>query len=391
MMRVAPNADQAQFRDLIRRVIADLDAAPIGNSGGRDAALSRRQAFAGVGLFGLTVPESEGGFASEREDLAIASFELGRAPRLTPRLEQVVLASHLILSSASPSRQALIDGLVSGTAVPAVALWEEPNAFALSDIITSARRDADGYRLCGRKICVLGGSECDLLLVSAWLDQGAAPRLALFAVPARVAGLSVRAYDLIDLSAAADITLDDVQLPPSSLLNPDVGEALSDAIDEAMITLCAGLVGSMERSIELTIAHLKLREQFGRPLAQFQALQHQVADSYIAADNARSSVYAALAARNADPAAARRVVAGCKVKVTLAARAAIGQALHLHGGIGFTSEYPIGHHYLRAIVDEKLLGDSEYHLARHMTLARGDCPTVARAEPAGADSEVLLP
>ncbi|MGT2429014.1 acyl-CoA dehydrogenase family protein [Cupriavidus basilensis] len=121
----------------------------------------------------------------------------------------------------------------------------------------------------------------------------------------------------------------------------------------------------MEKTIELTAEYLKTRQQFGVPIGSFQALQHRIADMAAEMEVARSMLHAALASlTNDDAATQQQVLSAAKMLIGRAAKFVCGQGIQLHGGIGMTEEYTVGHYYKRAVVADLLLGSSDSHEAR---------------------------
>ena len=124
--------------------------------------------------------------------------------------------------------------------------------------------------------------------------------------------------------------------------------------------LCAEAVGAMDRMLWLTVDYLKTRVQFGQPIAVFQALQHRAADMYVSLEQARSmALLARLALHEDDVAARRRAVQAAKIQIDLAARHVGQEAIQLHGGIGMTMEYPVGHYLKRTAVIAKTFADTD--------------------------------
>jgi acyl-CoA dehydrogenase len=123
----------------------------------------------------------------------------------------------------------------------------------------------------------------------------------------------------------------------------------------------------MSRALELTVEYLHVRRQFGKALSEFQALQHAVAELFVDVSDAKSMLYQAVAALGGPVRTRRKAVSGCVVKVMSAAREVAGMAVHLHGGIGMTDEYPVGHYLRRVMVSERIYGDLEHHLQRYLS------------------------
>jgi len=138
---------------------------------------------------------------------------------------------------------------------------------------------------------------------------------------------------------------------------------LARVLDEATAALCAEAVGAMAETVDLTIDYLKTRQQFGVALGSFQALQHRAVDMFIQVELARSmAIHAAL---STDAAAGERAlnVGAAKVQIGKAGRMVGQNAVQLHGAIGFTAEYKVGHLFKRLTAIDALCGDSDHHLA----------------------------
>ena len=141
--------------------------------------------------------------------------------------------------------------------------------------------------------------------------------------------------------------------------------AIERAYDRGAAAVCCEAVGAMVAANETTLEYLKTRVQFGRPIGKFQALQHRMADMAMAEELARSmSFLVASAADEADPAARAHSISACKVQIAEAGRTVGHGAVQLHGGIGMTMEYVIGHYLRRIVAAEKLFGDVDHHLGR---------------------------
>lgn len=191
--------------------------------------------------------------------------------------------------------------------------------------------------------------------------------LSLFLVPAETPGLVVNAYPMLDGRRAADLILSDVEVAADALIGPP-GEAyaLLDGLrDRAIACQAAEAVGLLDRLVQDTIEYAKQRQQFGQPIAAFQALQHRMVDMHMQVELVRSA--AILASLNLDAPAQARARAASAAKVTLAnACRFVGQnAIQLHGGMGMTDELAIGHYFKRATVLENEFGTAGWHLARH--------------------------
>jgi alkylation response protein AidB-like acyl-CoA dehydrogenase len=361
------SSEQQLLRDTARRFVAEelpYETRKKHIAEGDDA----WQAIADMGWFLLAVPESAGGLGGSLEDMAIVAEELGRGVALEPFIAGAVLPARLIALSGTARCEDLLADLASGKRRFAAALYEARHRYDLDslDCFATARSD-NGFAISGTKTLVLGGGVADWLIVAARTAADRHP--ALFIVSADAPGVTRRTYRTIDNLAVADVTFENVMLETDALLCSVEASApvLAQALDEATTLLCADAVGCMDRAIEMTAEYLRIRQQFGQFLSSFQALQHGVANLFIEASDARSALYRAIAAcAGKDVKQRERAVSACKVKVMEAARLVTGQAVHFHGGIGMTIEYPVGEHLRRSLVAEQIFGNGLHHLERYL-------------------------
>jgi alkylation response protein AidB-like acyl-CoA dehydrogenase len=127
---------------------------------------------------------------------------------------------------------------------------------------------------------------------------------------------------------------------------------------------CALAVGCRSPVVVLTAEQLRNRSQFGQPLAKFQALQHRLAEMFIETQEVRSILYRGLAAIDSSPAERNQAVSAAKIVANGAGRIVGAQGIQLHGGVGMTDEYAVGHYFKRLLALEKAYGDTDYHLRR---------------------------
>ena len=202
------------------------------------------------------------------------------------------------------------------------------------------------------------------LIVSAGVAD--ANEVALFLLDANAPGVTLRSYPLIDGTRAADIELRGVRVNRSSLLvkGREALEVLDEAIDRLILARVSEGLGAMEVVLQLASEHLRSRQQFGQPLIRFQALQHRLAEMFVEIQETRSILYRGLAYIEAPAAERRAAVSAAKIVAANAGRIVGEQGIQLHGGVGMTEEYQVGHYYKRLIALEKAFGDVDYHLAR---------------------------
>jgi alkylation response protein AidB-like acyl-CoA dehydrogenase len=362
------NSEQQMLQDSVRRFIDKdyaFDARNAQLKKGAEGAFANWQTFADNGWIAAALPESLGGLGGSALDTALIAHELGRGLVAEPFVGCGVLAVQTLLASTSPAQlDRIVPSVADGSLKLALAFSEAQARGCPESIQLRAQRRDNGYALYGKKTLVLGGTHADWLIVSARVDD--VPGATLFLVAADSAGLTRRALPLHDGSWVAEVTFDGVTVGGDVLLG-EPGEglaALRHGLSHATAALCAELVGGMEKAIDITADYLKVRKQFGVPIGSFQALQHRLADMAAELEVARSMLYALLASLANDGADDQWLaVSQAKMIVGRAAKFVCGQAIQLHGGIGMTEEYSVGHYYKRAVVADILFGSSDRHEA----------------------------
>jgi len=314
----------------------------------------RWKAFAELGWLALATPESHGGLEGSLEDLVLLSVELGRAIAIEPFVSQGVECLPLLAGSVDTPPE-LVESALAGSTRLALA-HRPPHG---GQAPAKAVRSGDKVRLVGARAMVLDAPSADILIVSAPLEAGSA---ALWRVETSCDGVSRAAYPLIDGSRAADVTFDlEVSASALILAGENAEAALTQAVAHGRLARLAQAVGSMEASLELAGTYARERRQFGAPIASFQAIQHLLADMFVAADQARSMLYFATAGlKSGEP--ADGALAAASVIIGEAGQVVSRNGVQIHGGYGLTDEYAISHHYRRLLTLEKLAGDVEDNL-----------------------------
>jgi pimeloyl-CoA dehydrogenase small subunit len=355
-------ADQYQFEQR-KRYLAEP------NGWGREAWTQ----YADLGLLGLPFEEKYGGFGGGPVETMLVMEAFGRGLVLEPYFATVILGGGLLRRAGNEAQQqALLPQIAQGKLRLAFAHVERQSRYDLADVATAARQDGAVWVLDGAKSIVLHGDCADRLLVSARVSGERRDRMGvgLFMVDPAAAGVSRRGYPTQDGLRAAEVTLSGVRVPPDDVLG-DAGAALpaiEQVVDEAIAALCAEAVGTMQAMHDTTLEYLKTRQQFGRPIGQFQVLQHRSVDMLVALEQARSmAMFAAVMATEEDATERRRAMAAAKVQIGRSGRHIGQEAIQMHGGIGMTMEYKVGHYFKRMTMIDMLFGDADAHLA---TLAR---------------------
>jgi pimeloyl-CoA dehydrogenase small subunit len=322
-----------------------------------------------LGLTALPFAEEHGGIGGGPVETMIVMEACGRALVLEPFFATVVLGGGLLRAGASEAmRTALMPKVAAGDLMLAFAHAERQSRYDLADVATTARRDGADYVLDGAKSLVIHGDCADKLIVSARIAGERRDRdgIGLFVVDAGAAGVSRRAYPTVDGLRAAEVALSRVRVATDDVIG-EPGNAfplIAQVVDGAIAALAAEAVGAMAAMHEITVEYLKTRKQFGVPIGNFQVLQHRAAEMLIALEQARSmALLATMMAEEPDAIERRKAIAAAKVQIGRSGRFVGQQAIQLHGGIGMTMEYKVGHYFKRITTIDTLFGDADHHLA----------------------------
>jgi alkylation response protein AidB-like acyl-CoA dehydrogenase len=301
----------------------------------------------------MAVPEDRGGLGVGFGMLAVVLEEAGRALLPEPLLASAVLGARAVLAAPLGSLpDELVDGVVAGRLV--VTLATGPGADASLDV-----NGTDGsLTVSGRVGRVMLGATADLLVVAAGAPGGEAVHL----VDLRE-GSDRRPLEVLDHTrrqAAVEL----VAAPAHLIAGPEhAGAVLSDLDVVRRVALAAEHVGMIEAMLDLTRTYLGQREQFGRPLASFQAIKHRLADVLVDLERARSAARYAAAILDQDPVSAELPAAVAAAVATEAVIRVAHETVQLHGGIGFTWEHPAHYYVRRALGDEAVFGPAHAHRA----------------------------
>ncbi|MFB7171185.1 acyl-CoA dehydrogenase family protein [Streptomyces sp. NPDC056254] len=406
-MDAAFTAEQDEIRRTLREILAkrcgpDEVKAAVRTAAGYDRELWQ-QLSRQLGLPGLAVAEEYGGAGCGPADLALACEETGRALLPSPLLATAVLCAPLIAAlGTAAQRSALLPPLASGGLTAALAVPGPVLATALAltgeDCAggwsgggraggVQARPDAagDGWRLYGEAAQVLDGHSASLLLVAAHTGGFARSRTLLFLVREDAPGLVRSRQTVLDETRPqARIQLRDV---PAELLGAageeaDVPGALAAAGRPASAVLAAEAAGAAGQALARTVEYVRQREQFGRAIGSFQAVKHRLADLYVQVQAARSAAYYAAW----DPDQGGLALAQALEALRLTA----GEAIQLHGGIGFTWEHDAHLYFKRAASDELLFGPV-HRLRAHAADRAGLFAPAPASAPALAAASAAAP
>ncbi|QZH64650.1 acyl-CoA dehydrogenase family protein [Mycolicibacterium farcinogenes] len=330
-----------------------------------------------LGILGATLPEEAGGIGGGPVETMVIAEALGHALVIEPFVDTVVVAGGLLHRSGDESAAALLEDIVAGSSIAALAATEPTSGDNWRDVSTTARRDGEEWVLNGTKVMAVNAPLATHLLVTARTsgERDDTDGISLFVVDiaSLSTGFTTHPYRTVDDRRASDLTFSDVRLPASALLGAE-GQAwpsLELARDEGAAAVCAEAVGGMRKVLADTVEYCKQRQQFGLPIGSFQALQHRMVDMHMEVEQASAAVYLAVLNLDAEPAQRARAVSAAKATIGRAARFVGQNAVQLHGGMGMTEELAIGHYFKRLTAVQYEFGSTDYHVSRYAELTRG--------------------
>ena len=308
-----------------------------------------------MGLFGLTIPEEFGGLGVTMEEEVSIAFELGRA---SPAFRSFIGTNNgigsigILLDGTEEQKAAYLPRLASGEILSAFCLTEPDSGSDAASLKTTAVKDGDGYRINGTKRFITNAPHADIFTVMARTDPEikGSKGISAFVVDASTQGITIGKRDKkMGQKGAhtADVIFDDVRVPGSALLGGQEGVGFKTAmkvLDKGRLHIAAIAVGAAERVLEESLRYAMEREQFGRPIAEFQLIQGMLADS-------KAEIYAARcmvldAARRRDEGRNVSTEASCaKMFATEMCSRVADRGVQIHGGAGYISEYAVERFY----------------------------------------------
>jgi alkylation response protein AidB-like acyl-CoA dehydrogenase len=309
--------------------------------------------IASMGWPGLLVPESHGGLGLGLVDAVVVMEEMGRLPFPGPFYSSAVVAT---IAAQRLGADDLLQQLASGELRGTAALEELGTADPVDRVRTRVRRKGADTVLTGLKPIVLDGHTADWAIVVARTEDGLGSYL-LEAPNGEFAPSMDPTRKLARL---------DLQERRAVRIGPDGDHTAiwRRVADDASVMLAAELVGSAEQAHHLAVEYAKVRVQFDRPLAKFQAIRHKAVDMLHALELARVGTHYAAWCSDVDDPQRAHAASMCKGFVGEAAVMISGESIQVHGGVGFTWDCDAHFHYKRAKVNDTLLGSQGHHRQR---------------------------
>lgn len=362
--------DQGMLRNLVREFLTDRVTIAhvrkmMDDSRGYDSDIYSEL----IGMGFLSFPENYGGAGLGMIETCIVLEEMGRAPYPGPFFATVVLAGGAIRHSGDENAMArYLPDIARADLTATLAFQEDALAWDASAIQLTMEQDGDGWKLNGTKRFVPWGHAVDVVLVAARSGGGEGPDgVSLVAIPRDTAGISVEPTAMLDLtSKTATLTFENVHVPAENVIGAVGGAwpALELTLRDAAVAAAAETLGASRKALEMSTDYAKVRKQFGQFIGQFQAVKHKLAEMLEQVENAHAAVYYAAWAIDADAPDAMLAASVAKSSVNQAGRKVTGDAIQVHGGIGYTWEYDLHLYWKRAKYYEPLYGDTDYHRER---------------------------
>ncbi len=318
--------------------------------------------LASADLLGIALPEEVGGSGHGFLEVAVLLAEVGWSVAPVPVYATLALGAEPISRYGTREQQErYFPGVVDGTLLLSAGLME-PGRSDPTSPATTATRDGGGWRLDGKKELVPAAQLAHSVLVPATTADG---EVGLFLLDTAASGVEIQPVATTNGEPHADLTIDGAHVPSEDRLGePARGlEMIRSLHAHALVGLCALQVGVTERALRMAAAYTTEREQFGRPIGSFQAVQQRMADAFIDVESIRWTTWHA-AWLLAEGRSAEREASIAKFWAAEAGARVAATAQQVHGGIGIDISYPLFRYFLWAKQNELALGSASQHLAR---------------------------
>jgi alkylation response protein AidB-like acyl-CoA dehydrogenase len=320
--------------------------------------------MASLGWLGLVLPEEHGGSGLDYVDLVVVAEEMGRVLLPSPFIWTLMFAEAIGRAGSAEQKQRFLPAIARGEIIATTVHLEANGSWREDGITTVARKSGAGFVIDGEKLFVNDAHIADFFLVAARTGNKRDGGVTLFAIDAKRPGVDVTPLKTMDQTRKLGaVALRGVKAAASEV----VGElnqgwpVLATAIDRAKVVLAAEMIGGAQKVLETTVEYTKVREQFGRPIGSFQAVQHKCANMMVDVEGAKSAVYYAAWAVSNDAPDARTAAAVAKAAASDAYRRVAADGIQVHGGIGFTWEHDMHLYFKRAKSSEFTFGDANFN------------------------------
>jgi alkylation response protein AidB-like acyl-CoA dehydrogenase len=362
--------DEALFRDSVYE-FADREIRPLVREMDEQAKIPRAllDKLFDLGAMGIEIPESYGGGGATFFHAALAVEAFSRvdpAIGVLVDVQNTLVINALLRWGSDDVKRRYLPKLASRT-IGAYALSEAGSGSDAFAMATRASASGDEFTITGRKLWITNGNEADLFIVFANANPDAGYRgITAFLVERGFAGFTVgKKEDKLGIRASStcELLFEDCRVPRANVLG-EIGKGYKTAIEtlnEGRIGIGAQMIGLAQGALDHAIKYTKERKQFGKPIAEFQAVQHQLARAATELEAARLLVYNAARLRDAG-APFLTEAAMCKIYSSEVAERIASLAINLFGGYGFVKDYPVEKLYRDAKIGQIYEGTSNLQL-----------------------------
>ena len=324
-----------------------------------------------LGVFEALLKPENGGFGGEAIDITTVFEALGAGLVIEPVLNSALIPS-IILSHGSKQHRYLAKDILDGKARPIFSHFEDFDQYDLTSIHTKVDETDTHFIINGNKSAIkhlVGASHliCSARTSGEWTDLNG---ITLFAIPLETDGLTFDTFESIDGGRVSDLNFTNMKIGKDSLIGPknNAISILSEVADIGTLAFCAEALGIMSKIKEITLEYLKTRKQFGVIIGKFQTLQHRMTQLLIEIEQTRSAVINASFWFNRDTEMRRKTLSGAKYTVGRVGKLVAEESIQMHGGMGMTWEYELGHFAKRLIMINHEFGDDDFHLSQYMKM-----------------------
>ena len=321
--------------------------------------------MAELGWTGLIFGEEYGGAGLNMVDMVVVLEEMGRLVTPGPFLASVILGGLAIeLGGNAEQKKQYLPGIASGTLRATLAQVEESGRWDAEGIALPGKKDGRGFKLSGTKLFVHDAHNADVMVVPVRTAGSGVDGVTMLLVDTKSKGVSIRVLKTMDQTRKlCEVGFDQVAVGGDAVLGDvDGGWSLLDRlVDRAKVALCAEMCGGAQKVLDMSVEYAKVREQFGRPIGSFQAIQHKCANMMVQVESAKSATYYAAWAVANDVPEAHLAACMAKAYCSDAYRFTAAEGIQIHGGIGFTWEHDMHLYFKRAKGSEVTFGDATWN------------------------------
>jgi alkylation response protein AidB-like acyl-CoA dehydrogenase len=328
--------------------------------------------MAGLGWPGLALPEEWGGQGLGIVDLAVLFEEMGYALAPSPLLSNTIAGLALSLCGSDDQRERYLRPLAEGERRGTPALWDAGSPATVGEFTMEAKADGDGVVLDGEKTLVLDAAGVDFFLVAT--SDGHR-----HIVDSDAEGVVVAPEEGIDPTRRfSSVRFEGVRVAAADTLPAEAADYFP-VFHRICVALASESTGIAQRTLEMAVEYAKDRQQFGRPIGAYQAVSHRCAQMLLETENARSAVYGAAWAADAEPDSLPLAASIAKAYASDAGWRVPDASIQVHGGIGFTWEHDLHFFLKRGRSNAAIFGDAKWHRERvaDAVLARAAAPVAA--------------